>query len=106
MVALDAWLSPAGANPAPALGPFADLRAALADVGRDPGAIVVRHVGSEEEAAAERFIGSPTIRIDGRDAFAPGDDEPYGLTCRIYHRRDGSVSPTPDPEDLRAVLAS
>ena len=82
-----------------------DLRAALREAGRDPDAIVVRHVGSEEEAVAERFVGSPTIRIDGRDVVDPGD-EPYGLNCRVFYRRDGSVSPIPDPEDLRAVLAS
>ena len=85
---------------------LADLRAALTEAGHDPDAIVLRHIGDDETARAERFVGSPTIRIDGRDVFDPGEDEPYGLVCRVYHRRDGSVSPTPDPEDLRAVLAS
>ncbi len=85
---------------------LADLREALAEAGHDPDAIVVRHIGDEETARAEQFVGSPTIRIDGRDVFDADDEEPYGLTCRVYHRRDGSVSPTPDPEDLRAVLAS
>jgi hypothetical protein len=51
----------------------------------------------------ERFIGSPTIRIDGVDV-QPTAQEPYGLTCRVYHRRDGRVSPTPDPADVRDAL--
>jgi hypothetical protein len=44
----------------------------------------------------ERFVGSPTIRVDGVDVQPPVG-EPFGLTCRVYHRRDGRVSPTPDP---------
>jgi len=36
----------------------------------------------------------------------PGGDEPTGLTCRLYRRRDGRPSPTPDPADLRDALAA
>ena len=61
-------------------------------------------VESDEQARAERFPGSPTIRIDGEDAFPAGDGEPYSLTCRVYRLRDGRVSPTPDPEDLREAV--
>ena len=53
--------------------------------------------------SAQRFVGSPTIRVDGRD-IQPPDDEPVGLTCRVYRLRDGRVSPTPDPADLRDAL--
>ena len=55
-----------------------------------------------DAADAERFTGSPTIRIDGADVQET--DEPTGLTCRVYHRRDGRVSPVPDPDDLRDAL--
>ena len=34
------------------------------------------------------------------------DEQPAGLDCRVYRRRDGRVSPTPDPLDLRAALAA
>jgi hypothetical protein len=51
----------------------------------------------------EGFVGSPTIRIDGRDVVDPGGQAP-ALNCRVYHRRDGRVSPTPDPEDLHDAL--
>ena len=64
----------------------------------------MREVDSEEQARAEGFVGSPTIRIDGRDIQPPPPQEPTGLTCRIYYRRDGRVSPTPDPLDVRDAL--
>ena len=61
-------------------------------------------VTSDEQARRERFPGSPTVRIDGEDAVAPPDGEPFSLTCRVYRRRDGRISPTPDPEDLREAV--
>ena len=82
---------------------LAELREAMVDVALDPSAIVVREVETQSEAALERFVGSPTIRIDGVDVQSPGE-EPAGLTCRVYHRRDGRVSPTPDPADVRVAL--
>jgi hypothetical protein len=82
---------------------LADLRQALADSGLDPDSVTVREVYSEIGAEAEAFVGSPTIRIDGVDVQPPGG-EPTGLTCRIYRRRDGRISPTPDPADLRDAL--
>jgi hypothetical protein len=82
---------------------LAELREALGDAGLDPDAVSVREVRDEAQAAAERFVGSPTIRLDGRDAVDPGD-EPPALNCRVYRLRDGRFSPTPDPEDLRDAL--
>jgi hypothetical protein len=63
-------------------------------------------VTDDEQARTERFPGSPTIRIDGREAIPAGDVEPASLTCRVYRLRDGRPSPTPDPEDLRAAIRS
>jgi hypothetical protein len=83
---------------------LAELRDAMSEAGLDPASVDVRHVDTEDEAARERFPGSPTIRIDGRDLQPT--DEPAGLTCRIYRLRDGRVSPTPDPADLRDALMS
>jgi hypothetical protein len=84
---------------------LAELRAVMSELGLDPNAIVVREVGTGAEAERERFVGSPTIRVDGADVLPPAN-EPYGLTCRVYHRRDGRVSPTPDPADLRDALSA
>ena len=61
-------------------------------------------VTSDAQAQRERFPGSPTIRIDGEDVITPRDAEPYSLTCRVYRTRDGRISPTPDPEDVRAAV--
>jgi hypothetical protein len=82
---------------------LSDLREVLREAGLDPDSVIVREVESEAGAATECFVGSPTIRIDGVDVQPPGD-EPVGLTCRVYRRRDGRVSPTPDPADLRDAL--
>jgi hypothetical protein len=82
---------------------LADLRQAMGELGLDPQAVDVRRVDTDEQAAGERFVGSPTIRIDGVDVVDPGD-QPFGFTCRIYHRRDGRVSPTPDQADVRDAL--
>jgi hypothetical protein len=79
------------------------LREAMRELGLDAEAIEVRHVGTDELAEQERFVGSPTIRVDGVDVQDPGD-EPTALTCRVYHRRDGRISPVPDPDDVRDAL--
>jgi hypothetical protein len=84
---------------------LADLREALADAGLDPDGVDVRELTTDEQASEEQFVGSPTIRIDGVDVQPPAG-EPFGLTCRVYLRRDGRISPTPDPQDLREALRS
>jgi len=76
----------------------------MAELGLDPAAVTVREVDSDEQARAESFVGSPTIRVDGRDIQPPPAGEPTGLSCRIYRRRDGRISPTPDPLDVREAL--
>lgn len=85
---------------------LAQLREAMAENGLDPNAVAVREVFTDEQAAAERFVGSPTIRVDGRDVAPVPDDEPSALACRVYHRRDGRISPVPDPLDVRDALCA
>ncbi len=82
---------------------LADLNRILAEEGLSAPVELVE-IESHEQAASERFPGSPTIRIGGEDIMPPGDGEPFTLTCRIYRLRDGRVSPTPDPEDVRAAV--
>ena len=85
---------------------LADLRDVMAELGLDPQAVAVREIDSEQAAAGEGFAGSPTIRIDGRDMQPLADDDVVGLSCRVYRLRDGRLSPTPDPADLRDALMS
>ena len=81
------------------------LRDALAALGHGDVPVSLRRIDDEQQARAASFVGSPTIRVGGADPFPPGAGEPPGLACRIYRLRDGRVSPTPDPELLRAELA-
>ncbi len=83
---------------------LADLRAALDELGRPELEVTVTEIASEEQAAQRGFIGSPTVRVDGVDPVPPPAGEPTGLMCRVYRRRDGRYSPTPDPADLRQAL--
>jgi hypothetical protein len=85
-------------------GALADLRGVMAEQGLDPEAVEVVEIDTEEAAAGQAFVGSPTIRIDGRDVQAPLADAHVALTCRVYRLRDGRYSPTPDPDDLRDAL--
>ena len=82
-----------------------ELRIALDEAGLDPEEIEVREIETEEQALEETFVGSPTIRINGRDVEEQSVMRP-GLTCRVYRLRDGRPSPTPDPEELRTAVQS
>ena len=84
---------------------LAILRDEMNAAGLDPESVEVREVRTEGDAGLEGFVGSPTIRISGRDVQPP-DGEPAGLTCRVYRLRDGSISPLPDRADLRERLAN
>jgi hypothetical protein len=75
----------------------------MTELGLDPESIELRRIDTEADAAAASFAGSPTIRVDGEDVQSPGD-APAGLSCRIYRRRDGRISPLPDPDDVRGAL--
>jgi hypothetical protein len=81
------------------------LRTEMRRIGLDPDAVEVREIDTDEAAKHEQFIGSPTIRIDGRDVQPPGATEPVGLACRVYRTRDGRTSPLPDRADVRDALA-
>ena len=73
----------------------------------DPASLEVFEVTGEEEAERLRFSGSPTIRVDGEDIDPGGADvQRFGLTCRVYRRADGRVSPLPDTERIRAALSA
>jgi hypothetical protein len=85
---------------------LAQLREALRDVGLADARVELREIRSDEEAAEAGFRGSPTIRLDGADLVPDATGEPIGLSCRVYRRRDGRISPTPDPADLRETLAA
>jgi hypothetical protein len=82
---------------------LAMLREEMAALGLDPESIGVREVSTDADARREQFVGSPTIRIDGRDV-QPVPDEPIGLSCRVYRLADGRISPLPDRQEVRQTL--
>jgi len=82
---------------------LSELRTSLIEAGLDPDGVILREIETEADAESHQFVGSPTIRIDGVDVQPP-HGEPTGLTCRVYRRRDGRFSPTPDPADVRDAL--
>jgi hypothetical protein len=83
---------------------LADLEAALAELGAPGIDVTLTEVTTDDQAAREGFVGSPTLRLDGVDLIPPPAGEPTSLTCRVYRRRDGRYSPTPDPAELRDAL--
>jgi len=64
----------------------------------------MREVRTDDEAEQLAFPGSPTIRIDGQDVDSEGARSRPALTCRIYRRSGGGVSPIPSREQLEAAL--
>ena len=62
-------------------------------------------VDTDAEAQRLRFPGSPTIRIDGEDAFPVGERESWTLACRTYATPEG-LRGAPSVEMLRAALTS
>lgn len=74
-----------------------------AEVGRSVQLELV-NVPDADAAVRERFLGSPSIRVDGRD-IEPGADArtDYALACRIY-RTETSTSDQPDERWLRDAL--
>ena len=82
---------------------LAELKQAMRDVGLAPD-VRMREIKTDEEAHQASFMGSPTILIDGTDVVEPGDGDVVSLSCRVYRRRDGGISPTPDPDEVREAL--
>ena len=80
------------------------VREALSDLGLEDVEVRTREVRTDDDALETGFVGSPTILIDGADLVPAAADEPIGLSCRVYRRRDGRISPIPDPDDLREAL--
>jgi hypothetical protein len=79
------------------------LRGLLLDAGFDV-PISTRLMVSDDQAQQERFLGSPTIRINGRDVDpASADRRDYGLTCRLYAHPEGLRGAPPDEWVLAAL---
>lgn len=74
---------------------------------REEGVLVpVQHsrVSSHDEAICQRFLGSPTIRIDGQDVEAAAQArQDFGMKCRLYCVA-GRLVGVPEENLLRAAI--
>jgi hypothetical protein len=76
----------------------------LLSAARLPTVVRLVRVDSEADARDRRFLGSPTVRVDGAD-IEPGANErtDYGLKCRLYRTAAG-LAGRPDDATLVAAL--
>lgn len=76
----------------------------LATIAADLAQVTVRRhrVETTEEAERLGFHGSPSILVDGVDAFAE-PNAGVGLSCRVYRTPDG-LAGAPTLEQLRVAL--
>jgi hypothetical protein len=69
-----------------------------------PEQIQLRVIPDDDAAERERFLGSPTVRVDGRDVEPGADDRrDYGVKCRLYRTPAGLRGTPPDDWILAAL---
>jgi hypothetical protein len=78
------------------------LREVLAEEGIEDEVKMVA-VNNDEDAQRLRFLGSPTIRVDGRDLFPVPQRASYALGCRTY-ATPGGLKGSPTREMLREAF--
>jgi hypothetical protein len=79
------------------------LRELLAEAGVHA-PVELRRVQSDAKARRERFLGSPTLRVDGVDVDPDaGERTDYGLKCRLYTTDEG-LSRTPRDDWVLGAL--
>jgi hypothetical protein len=71
-----------------------------------PDQLELRRIGDDEAAQRDRFLGSPTVRVDGHDV-EPGAKlrTDFGIKCRLYRTAAG-LTGQPDEQWIRAALQS
>jgi hypothetical protein len=69
-----------------------------------PDTVDLRRVDDDHAAQRARFLGSPTVRVDGNDV-EPGAERrtDFGMKCRLY-RTDSGLSGQPSEQWIRAAL--
>ncbi len=81
------------------------LQVALAELRLEGVQLTATRVTTPEVGECLGFHGSPTVLIDGRDAF-PGCEEPAGLACRLYETETGTQGAPSLAQIKRALQAS
>jgi hypothetical protein len=65
--------------------------------------VEILRVETDEYAAKLKYVGSPTIIVNGCD-IDPPETNHYAVTCRAYRVEDGRVSPLPSEPMIREAL--
>jgi hypothetical protein len=85
------------------LGAIALVERVSGELGLEP-EIKLVEVPDQEAARRLRFLGSPTIRVGGRDLDPDADERSdYALSCRVY-RTEAGVAGQPDERWVREAL--
>jgi hypothetical protein len=76
-----------------------------AELGLQP-VIELVEIADGETATRLRFLGSPSVRVDGRDV-EPGADErsDFVLSCRVY-RSERGLAGQPEADWIRNALSA
>lgn len=83
---------------------FADVLPRLQRLAEGRAEVRLRRIEALEEAVAQRFLGSPSIRVDGRDVEPEAAERTdYGMKCRLYRTPDGQTHAPPDEWIRRAL---
>ena len=78
------------------------VRRLVAEAGAE---LQVRAVETLEAAEIERFLGSPTLRVNGVDVDpGAGERDDFGLKCRIYRSEEEGQSGVPPEAWISAAL--
>ena len=84
-------------------GAIALVERVSGELGLDP-EIRLLDVPDHEAAQRLRFLGSPTIRIGGRDVDPHTDERTdYALSCRVF-RTEAGIAGQPDERWVREAL--
>ena len=79
------------------------VETAAAELGLTP-QIELVEVEDADRTVELRFLGSPTVRVDGHDVEPRADErKDFAFACRVYRTQDG-VAETPDPRWIRVAL--
>jgi hypothetical protein len=66
--------------------------------------VTLVNVDSAEDAERLRFVGSPSLRVDGQDVDPDAPIEGFNLECRLYCVGGRAVGSPPQEWIERAVL--
>ena len=76
----------------------------LADLGIDADIHLV-NVSDDADAQRFKFLGSPSLRVNGRDVDPTADTRSYyALQCRLYRTEAGLAGTPPDEWIKRALV--